>query len=752
MFARFDSISLTHKIALSLGLFLIPLAFTLYLLVSLQNRDITFAAREVAGTSALAALDRLQSLANAALLGRPVVDRLDPGPVDALAELGLQDEAAAAMKAVRAAAAVDRTATVAARSLVRDLQASVGDRSNLILDNVLETYYLTDVVLNRLPDLIDRLTDIGPLAAARGQSPNAEAQFLMTAGGLSAVLDGLDISMKAAFADNATGSLRSSLADDYLALYSTLRLFGSELQAGSAGTAAAALVDRTAKFTTRAEIELHGLLNHRVSEQRTTQRLAIAAATLAFLMASGTTLLIIHNGVVRPVNALCGATQKLAEGDLHTPVPHRRATDQVGRLGRDISDFRERLIAKHELEADRAHEDARRERRYIGLGELARDFNASIGGQLDTLNGALGTLRSNAEAVASRADSTAVDAGEVGEQAGIANQNTQTVAAATEELDASSGEIAHAVERSAQASAHMRDRVSQAVEVVSELTVAVGGMASLVGTISNIAGQTNLLALNATIEAARAGEAGRGFAVVATEVRALASATARATEEISERIAAIRSSTSHTSALMTDIGAQVETAEETAAAIAAAVAQQGGATAEITRSVLEVATCMRDVASRMDRLGIDAPTTKMSSAEMLIAFRSMSAKATDLQEEVQRFILANGRASDRRSFERRLLSDHLVIRTGEGRSLEVTGIDISEGGIGLRSETTLSIGTPVTVVNLGSEALHARVVASGEGLLRLQFRPDRGTETSIRDLLAERFLHGAKFDRTVIAA
>jgi hypothetical protein len=115
------------------------------------------------------------------------------------------------------------------------------------------------------------------------------------------------------------------------------------------------------------------------------------------------------------------------------------------------------------------------------------------------------------------------------------------------------------------------------------------GIGDVVKTITAIASQTNLLALNATIEAARAGDAGRGFAVVASEVKALAQQTAKATADISVRIAAIQADSTRAIAAIVTISKHIDQLTANGQTVASAVEEQVATTAEVSRSVASTA-------------------------------------------------------------------------------------------------------------------------------------------------------------------
>ncbi|MGD0095882.1 MAG: methyl-accepting chemotaxis protein [Terracidiphilus sp.] len=107
-------------------------------------------------------------------------------------------------------------------------------------------------------------------------------------------------------------------------------------------------------------------------------------------------------------------------------------------------------------------------------------------------------------------------------------------------------------------------------QTVSKLSTSSTEIGKVVKVISTVAQRTNLLALNAAIEAARAGEAGKGFAVVANEVKALASQTATATGEISQKIAATQGDTNDAVLAINRISEVVNQVNQIATAVTSA--------------------------------------------------------------------------------------------------------------------------------------------------------------------------------------
>ncbi|BCA64077.1 chemotaxis protein [Sphingomonas sp. HMP9] len=160
-------------------------------------------------------------------------------------------------------------------------------------------------------------------------------------------------------------------------------------------------------------------------------------------------------------------------------------------------------------------------------------------------------------------------------------------------------------------------QTGEAVAMSETLSEHAKSIESILGLIRSIAGQTNLLALNATIEAARAGDAGRGFAVVAQEVKSLASQTARATDDIAAKIAAIQAATAATVATNAGIKATVGEVKDSADRIRHAMEAQAHTVTAITAAVDEtalaadamsstIATIRAEteaVATEIDRLG-----------------------------------------------------------------------------------------------------------------------------------------------------
>ena len=179
------------------------------------------------------------------------------------------------------------------------------------------------------------------------------------------------------------------------------------------------------------------------------------------------------------------------------------------------------------------------------------------------------------------------------------------------------------------------EATDQRIAQLSEAGARIGDVVKL---ITSIAEQTNLLALNATIEAARAGEAGRGFAVVASEVKSLASQTAKATDDISEQIAEIQKVAGEAVEAIKGIGSIIGEVNEVATAIAAAVQEQGAATQEITRSTQYAAQGTKNVSDNITGVKADADASAAAAENVKHASETLENQSQHLGHQVTDFL------------------------------------------------------------------------------------------------------------------
>jgi len=219
-----------------------------------------------------------------------------------------------------------------------------------------------------------------------------------------------------------------------------------------------------------------------------------------------------------------------------------------------------------------------------------------------------------------------------------ASTNVQTVAGAAEELASSVQEIGRQVAQSSQIAGRAVDEATRTNQTVQSLAEAAGRIGDVVSLITDIASQTNLLALNATIEAARAGEAGKGFAVVASEVKALATQTAKATEDIGTQISSIQDVTSSAVEAIASIQSTIDEISSISTAIASAVEEQGSATQEIARNVQEAAAGTQEVSANISGVSSAVSETGSSAQEVLSAAGELSEHASQLRSEIQGFL------------------------------------------------------------------------------------------------------------------
>ncbi|MCJ2134973.1 cache domain-containing protein [Methylobacterium sp. J-026] len=349
-------------------------------------------------------------------------------------------------------------------------------------------------------------------------------------------------------------------------------------------------------------------------------------------------LVLISRSLSRPITRLTEIMCNLAGGNLTATVEGQARSDEMGEMARAVQVFKEALIAKRQVDAAVEADSDAKMRRALALDALTKRFEAQVSALTQSVSSAATEMKATAVEMTYTAARTTEQSVRVAATSEQTSANVQTVAAASEEMSASIQEIAAQVARSSTIADRASADAAQTNDIMHGLTSDAERIGEVIGLITGIAGQTNLLALNATIEAARAGPAGKGFAVVAAEVKALAEQTAKATDQIRGQIAAIQSETRQADEAIQAIGHTIDEMRAIAMGVASAMEEQGAATSEIVRNVLQAAQGTQSVTMDIAEVRQAASETKVASGQVLSAAQELARYSSNLSHEVAAFL------------------------------------------------------------------------------------------------------------------
>ena len=300
------------------------------------------------------------------------------------------------------------------------------------------------------------------------------------------------------------------------------------------------------------------------------------------------------------VNALLVTVSEAARGNLDTQITVK-GDDAIGQVGIALEKLLESMRSNFDLIRVNAH----------ALSDAASD-----------LKGTSTDVGKDAVEASQQVERLSGSARQI-------NDGVQNTATSTEQMNEAIREVSRCASEAVSVGQEAVNLASKATTTVEQLSASSSGIGDVLKVITNIAEQTNLLALNATIEAARAGDAGKGFAVVANEVKELAKETAKATEDISIRIAAIQADASDAGDVIGQISRIIKQIENYQTTVAVAVEEQTAKTREISNNVRSSAKGSDDVSQ-----GIAMIAEKVSNSRR--SAEHVDASAVTLEEIVNR--------------------------------------------------------------------------------------------------------------------
>lgn len=366
---------------------------------------------------------------------------------------------------------------------------------------------------------------------------------------------------------------------------------------------------------------------------------------IAAVIISAIISLTLGKAIGKPIKLCTERIEKLAQGDLTSPVPVIKAKDETGRLSEAaqtvcsslnniIGDMGRLLEAMSDGNFD-VHTDEGQEY-YVGdyetLHKYVHDINHKLSHTMAQINNSADRVSASSQQVSAGAQALAQGATE---QASSIEELASSIGIISDMITSNAENAGAACDMTNTAGAEM----SAATKIMSELVDAMNRISEsseetkkIISTIEDIAFQTNILALNAAVEAARAGAAGKGFAVVADEVRNLAGKSAEAAQSttrlIENTVAAIQNGT-----------ALADKAAETMNSVSETAEQAASINAKISDASKEAADYIVRVTEGVEQISGVVQNNSATAEQSAAASEELSGQASMLKDLIGTFTL-----------------------------------------------------------------------------------------------------------------